>query len=59
MSNPITTKDIVRVVEKKADVRVQTTQVKMLTELLVVATKSDVKTALLKYIEAKEKELGI
>lgn len=59
MSNPITTKDIVRVVEKTADVRVQTTQVKMLTELLVVATKSDVKTALLKYIEAKEKELGI
>lgn len=55
----ITTKDIIRVVEKTADVRVQTAQVRMLNELLIVATKPDVKAALKRYIEAKEKELGI
>jgi len=55
----ITTKDIVDVVEKTADVRVQNAQIKMLIEILALTTKVDTKTELNKYIKQKEKELGL
>lgn len=55
----ITTKDIVDVVEKTADVRVQNAQIKMLIEILALTNEVDIKTELTKYIKQKEKELDL
>jgi hypothetical protein len=59
MSEEITAKDIVKVVEQTADIRVQTAQVRMLTEIYKLAnTGGDIRAKLRQYIADKEKELG-